>query len=243
MILIEILKAEKVTKKFGDLVALDAVDVSLGKGDILGMIGPNGSGKTTMFNVVSGVYRPVSGEVYFKDERISGRNPYYICRKGIARTFQIAQPFSQMTLLENVLVGAMWGGGISLSKGRDRAEEILQFVGLGDTMNLVPDEVTTEDRRRLELARALATEPEILLLDEMMAGLTPTEIEQALALLREINKRGITIFMVEHIMRTVMSICNRIIVLNYGKVIAEGFPKDVVKNEEVIKAYLGERYV
>jgi len=238
-----VLKTEKVTKTFGDLLALDEVDVSLERGDILGMIGPNGSGKTTLFNVVSGVYRPVAGDIFFQEKPITGRTPHYICRKGIARTFQIAQPFSQMTLLENVLIGAMWGNGKSLSKGRDAAEEVLDLVGLGEKAHLVPDEVTTEDRRRLELARALATKPEILLLDEMMAGLTPTEVEEVLVLLRQIHASGVTIFMVEHIMQAVMSVCNRIIVLNYGKVIAEGTPEDVVKDEEVIRAYLGDRYV
>jgi len=238
-----VLKTEKVTKTFGDLLALDAVDVSLARGDILGMIGPNGSGKTTLFNVVSGVYRPAAGDIFFQGKSITGRTPHYICRKGIARTFQIAQPFSQMTLLENVLIGAMWGDGKSLSKGRDAAEEVLDFVGLGEKAHLVPDEVTTEDRRRLELARALATKPEVLLLDEMMAGLTPTEIEEVLVLLRQIHASGVTIFMVEHIMQAVMSVCHRIIVLNYGQVIAEGTPGEVVKDEEVIRAYLGDRYV
>jgi len=239
----DLLKTEKVTKKFGELIALNMVDVTLQKGDILGLIGPNGSGKTTLFNVLSGVYKAASGAVIYKGEVISGRKPHYICRRGIARTFQIVQPFSQMTFLENVLVGAMWGASMTLSQGIEKAEEILQFVGLQERINLTPDEATTEDRRRLELARALATDPDILLLDEMMAGLTPTEIEEVLALLRKINSRGITIFMVEHIMKAVMSLCSRIVVLNYGRVIAEGLPQDVVKNEEVVKAYLGDRYV
>lgn len=239
----DLLKAEKVTKKFGELIALNMVDVTLQKGDILGLIGPNGSGKTTLFNVLSGVYKAASGAVIYKGEVISGRKPHYICRRGIARTFQIVQPFSRMTFLENVLVGAVWGASMTLSQGIEKAEEILEFVGLQERINLAPDEATTEDRRRLELARALATDPDILLLDEMMAGLTPTEIEAVLALLREINSRGITIFMVEHIMKAVMSLCSRIVVLNYGRVIAEGLPQDVVKNEEVIKAYLGDRYV
>jgi branched-chain amino acid transport system ATP-binding protein len=241
--LIEILTVEKVTKNFAELMALHDVDVTLHKGDILGMIGPNGSGKTTLFNIISGIYTPTSGEIRYKGQSITKKKPCIICRMGIARTFQIVQPFSQMTLLENVLIGAMYGRGLSQTPGREKAQEILQFVGLKEKMNLTPNEVTTEDRRRLELARALATEPEVILLDEIMAGLTPAEMAEALNLLRQINHRGITIFMVEHIMKAVMSICNRIIVLNYGEKIAEGSPQEVAENGEVIKAYLGERYV
>ncbi len=224
-------------------MALHDVDVTLHKGDILGMIGPNGSGKTTLFNVISGIYAPTSGEIRYKGQSITKKKPCIICRMGIARTFQIVQPFSQMTLLENVLIGAMYGRGFSQTRGREKAREILQFVGLREKMNLTPNEITTEDRRRLELARALATEPEVILLDEIMAGLTPAEMAEALNLLRQINSKGITVFMVEHIMKAVMSICNRIIVLNYGEKIAEGSPQEVAENAEVIKAYLGERYV
>jgi len=219
------------------------VDVTLNQGDILGMIGPNGSGKTTLFNIISGIYAPASGEVWFKGQSITNKKPHAICRMGIARTFQIVQPFSQMSLIENVLIGAMYGRGLSQAAGLDRAEEILRFVRLQDKMFLTPNEITTEDRRRLELARALATEPQLILLDEIMAGLTPAEIEEALDLLRQINRKGITLFMVEHIMRAVMSLCPRIIVLNYGEKIAEGSPQEVASNSEVIKAYLGERYV
>jgi len=242
-VLIEILRVEKVTKNFDQLVALRAVEVTLYKGDILGMIGPNGSGKTTLFNVISGIYAPASGDVRYKGESIINKKPHLICRMGIARTFQIVQPFSQMTLLENVLIGAMYGRGLSQAVGRDKAEEILQFVGLKDKIYFTPNEITTEDRRRLELARALATEPEVILLDEIMAGLTPAEIEEALHLIRQINSKGITIFMVEHIMKAVMSICQRVAVLNYGEKIAEGSPQEVAENSEVIKAYLGDRYV
>lgn len=243
MMLNDILRVEKVTKNFGDLMAIHAVDVTLTKGDILGMIGPNGSGKTTLFNVISGIYAPTSGEVRYKGQSITKKKPHVICRLGIARTFQIVQPFSQMTLLDNVLIGAMYGRSLSQSAARDKAEEILQFVGLKDKIYLTANEITTEDRRRLELARALATEPEVILLDEIMAGLTPAEIGDALNLLRQINNKGITIFMVEHIMKAVMTISNRVIVLNYGEKIAEGTPQEMADNPEVIKSYLGERYV
>lgn len=242
MIPIEILRIEKVTKNFGSLIALNGVDVTVNRGDILGMIGPNGSGKTTLFNVISGIYAPVSGEIRYKGQKISRRKPHSICRMGIARTFQIVQPFSQMTLLENVLIGAMYGRGLSLSQGRDKAEEILEFVGLREKLHLIPDRITTPDRRRLELARALATEPDVILLDETMAGLTPTEIEDALQLLRRINTKGITLFIVEHVMKAVMGISERVMVLHYGEKIAEGKPKEVAQNAEVIKAYLGDRY-
>lgn len=242
MIPIEILRIEKVTKNFGSLIALNGVDVTVNRGDILGMIGPNGSGKTTLFNVISGIYAPASGEIRYKGQKISRRKPHSICRMGIARTFQIVQPFSQMTLLENVLIGAMYGRGLSLSQGRDKTEEILEFVGLREKLHLIPDRITTPDRRRLELARALATEPEVILLDETMAGLTPTEIEDALQLLRRINDRGITLFIVEHVMKAVMGISERVMVLHYGEKIAEGKPEEVAQNAEVIKAYLGDRY-
>lgn len=240
---IEVLKTEKVTKKFGDLKALDAVDVTLNEGIILGMIGPNGSGKTTLFNVISGIYAPASGEVHYKGEKITKKKPHVICRMGIARTFQVVQPFSRMTVLENVMVSALHGKGLGLKEGKEKAVEVLEFVGLKEKIDSQPENITTPDRRRLELARALATEPEIILLDETMAGLTPKEIEEVLDLLREVNKRGISIFMVEHIMRAIMTLCEKIIVLNYGRKIAEGSSAEVAENEEVIKAYLGDRYV
>jgi len=243
VIAIEILRTERATKKFGDLTALDAVDVTLDKGVILGMIGPNGSGKTTLFNVISGIYAPASGEVRYKGQKITKKKPHLICRIGIARTFQVVQPFSQMTVLENVVVSALYGKGLGLRDAREKGEEVLEFVGLKEKIHSLPDNMTTPDRRRLELARALATEPEVILLDETMAGLTPAEIEEVLGLLRDVNKRGITIFMVEHIMRAVMTLCERIIVLNYGRKIAEGTPEEVAENKEVIKAYLGDRYV
>jgi len=240
---IAILKTEKVTKNFGDLKAVDSVDLVLNKGVILGMIGPNGSGKTTLFNFISGIYTPASGEVLYKDHRITGKKPHRICRLGIARTFQVVQPFAQMTVLENVMIGSLYGSSWNLKEAKEKGTEVLEFVGLKEKIHALPGNITTPDRRRLELARALATEPEVILLDETMAGLTPVEIEEALDLLRDVNKRGIAIFMVEHIMKAVMTLCERIIVLNYGQKIAEGTPQEVADNEEVIRAYLGDRYV
>ena len=205
------------------------------------MIGPNGSGKTTLFNVISGILRPTSGGIRFKGDPIAGKQPHVICRLGIARTFQIVQPFARMSVEDNVLVAAIYGNGLNQSDGRKLVREVLQLVGLDAEASLTPNEMTTSDRRRLELARALATGPELLLLDEMMAGLTPAEVDDVLTLLRKIQDRGVTIFMVEHIMRAVMTVCNRVIVLNYGEKIAEGSPAEVTGNAEVIKAYLGDR--
>jgi branched-chain amino acid transport system ATP-binding protein len=213
----------------------------LNQGDILGMIGPNGSGKTTLFNIISGILQPASGKSRYKGQLINRKKPHVICRMGIARTFQIVQPFARMSVADNVLVAAMYGNGLNQVDGRKRAGDALQLVGLAAKADLTPDQMTTSDRRRLELARALATGPELLLLDEMMAGLTPAEVDGALELVRQIHDRGITVFMIEHIMRAVMTICSRVIVLNYGEKIAEGTPREVTGNGEVIKAYLGDR--
>ena len=239
----ELLKGQGLTKSFGKLIALDGVDFLLHKGETLGMVGPNGSGKTTLFNILSGIYPPTAGVVVYKGEKIVGESSHAICQRGIARTFQVVQPFTRMTLLENVMVGALYGNGQDLHGARQKGEEILEFVGLKEKTHWFPDSLTTADRRRLEMARALATHPEIVLLDETMAGLTPAEIEEAINLLKDIRKQGITLFLVEHIMKVVMSLCSRIIVLNYGKKIAEGTPDEVLKNHEVIQAYLGDRYV
>jgi branched-chain amino acid transport system ATP-binding protein len=239
----ELLKGQGLTKNFGKLIALDGVDFLLHKGETLGMVGPNGSGKTTLFNILSGIYPPTAGMVFYRGEKIVGESSHAICQKGIARTFQVVQPFTKMTLLENVMVGALYGNGQDLRGARQKGEEILELVGLKEKIHLFPDRLTTADRRRLELGRALATHPEIVLLDETMAGLTPAEVEEAITLLKDIRKQGVTLFLVEHIMKVVMSLCTRIIVLNYGKKIAEGNPDEVLKNPAVIQAYLGDRYV
>jgi branched-chain amino acid transport system ATP-binding protein len=239
----ELLQGQGITKSFGKLIALDGVDFFLRKGETLGMVGPNGSGKTTLFNILSGIYPPTAGAVFYKGNKIVGESSHALCQRGIARTFQVVQPFTRMTLLENVMVGALYGNGQDLAGARRKGEEILQFVGLKEKIHLFPDSLTTADRRRLELGRALATHPEVLLLDETMAGLTPAEIEEAIVLLKNIRDQGVTLFLVEHIMKVVMSLCTRIIVLDYGQKIAEGTPDEVLKNPQVIKAYLGDRYV
>lgn len=236
-----ILEGRNLTKYFGALAAVNSVDFSVERGEILGMIGPNGAGKSTLFNVIMGVYKPDKGEVVFKGKMISGLKPHKICRLGIAKTSQIVQPFTQMTVIENVLVGGLHGKGSSLANAVVEAERILEFVGLHGLKQVASGFITVPDRRRLELARALATGAEVILLDENMAGLNPTEIEEVLKLLREVRNQGKTLIVVEHIMRAVMGVSDRIIVLNYGEKIAEGTPAEVANNKEVIEAYLGEK--
>jgi len=237
-----ILEGRNLTKYFGALAAVDSVDFSVERGEILGMIGPNGAGKSTLFNVIMGVYKLDQGEVVFKGKKISGLKPHKICRTGIAKTSQIPQPFAQMTVFENVLVAGLYGKGLSLLNAAQEAEKILEFVGLGEVKGMPSGSITVPDRRRLELARVLATNAEVILLDENLAGLNPTEIEEVLNLLKEIQSQGKTLIIVEHIMHAVMGISDRIIVLNHGEKIAEGTPTEVANNRKVIKAYLGEKY-
>jgi branched-chain amino acid transport system ATP-binding protein len=237
-----ILEAKNLTKYFGARIAVHAFDFSVGKGEILGIIGPNGAGKTTLFNMIVGFHKPDQGQVIFKGRVISGLKPHKICRIGIVKTSQIVQPFMEMTVLENVLVGGLHGKNLSLPDATQEAEKILELVGLGALKGTASGSITVPDRRRLELARALATGAEVILLDENMAGLNPTEIEEVLNLLREIRNQGKTLIVVEHVMRAVMGISDRIIVLNYGEKIAEGTPAEIASHQRVIEAYLGERY-
>jgi branched-chain amino acid transport system ATP-binding protein len=237
-----ILEGRNLTKYFGALAAVHGVDFSVEKGEILGMIGPNGAGKSTLFNILMGVYAPDEGVVVFKGEMVSGLPPHKICRMGMAKTSQIVQPFKEMTVLENVLVGGLHGKNLSLRDATQEAEKILEFVGLGALKRAVSASITVPDRRRLELARALATGAEVILLDENMAGLNPTEVEEVLRLLIEVRNQGRTLVVVEHIMHAVMGISDRILVLNYGEKIAEGTPDEIANHQKVIEAYLGEKY-
>jgi branched-chain amino acid transport system ATP-binding protein len=236
------LQVEKLIKSFGGLMALCEVNFEIVEGEIFGVIGPNGSGKTTLFNVITGFLKANSGRVTFMGKDITGLPPHQICRQGIARIFQIVKPFSQLTVLANVMVGGMYGRNpaSSMKQAKEKGTEILNFVGLGSKTEIVASQLTMAERKRLELARALAAQPQVLLLDELMAGLNPAETETAMDLVNKIKDSGITVIMVEHIMKAVLGISDRVIVLNAGEKIAEGSPKEVVKNQQVIEAYLGK---
>jgi len=237
-----LLEVNRLTKSFGGLVAVNNLQLSVDKGDVVGLIGPNGSGKTTSFNLVSGHLKPDEGRILFNGTDITGLKTHKICRCGIARTFQLTKPFGGMTAIQNVMVGKLYGGKSpeSLKKARQSCGRLLEFVGLGGKESFAAHTFSTVDRKRLEIARALATEPELLLLDEMMSGLTATEMEQALKLVKSISDSGITLIVVEHVMKAILNISSKLVVLNYGEKIAEGKPREVVSNQKVVDAYLGE---
>lgn len=236
-----LIEGKKVTKRFGGLTALRDVDFHIDPGEILGLIGPNGAGKTTLFNTVAGMFPPDGGKIWFDGEEINGLRPHELCSKGIARTFQITKPFLNITVLENMMVGALCKEK-DVKAGQKIALETLEFVGLARKKDLLAVNLTLEDRKRLEMARALATKPKLLLLDEVMAGLNLTEIEDTLRLIRGVQQEGVTVFLVEHVMKAIMAISHRVMVLHHGEKIAEGMPKDIVQNQQVIDAYLGQRY-
>jgi branched-chain amino acid transport system ATP-binding protein len=240
-----VLEVRGLTKKFGGLSAVDSVDFNIYEGEILGLIGPNGSGKTTIFNLITGFYRPTSGSIVFKGRNIAGVSPRRVCKLGIGRTFQIVKPFQSMTVMQNILVGAIYGRSWS-EKARETPKEIAarvsEFLGLADKNDRLVSSLTLADRKRLEVARALATDPQLLLLDETMAGLNPVEVEAVMNQVRRIRDQGITMFVIEHVMKAVMTLSSRIMVLHHGSKIAEGTPSEIAKNQKVIGAYLGERY-
>jgi len=223
------------------LKAVAGVSFNLEAGEILGIIGPNGAGKTTTFNTITGFLRPDSGQIWFDGIRVIGMKPHQICQKGMVRTFQLVKPFLELTVLDNVVVAAL-NRAKTIREASEKALKIIEFVGLKDKKDTLAMGLTLPHRKRLELARALATEPKLLLLDEVMAGLTPTEVDELIRLLMEVNRKGTTLLLIEHVMRGVMALSKRVIVLNYGEKIAEGPPHEVVKNRQVIEAYLGEEY-
>jgi branched-chain amino acid transport system ATP-binding protein len=236
-----ILHTEKVVKNFGGLTAVNRVSMDVEEGQIYGLIGPNGAGKTTFLNCIAGAYPPTSGEVYFLGEETTGAPANVMCRNGMSRTFQITRPFPKLTVLENVLVGAVFGAdGGSAKPPERRAREVLEFVKFPLPPDTPAERLNTVQLKRLDLARALACGPKLLLLDELAAGLTPTELEDMMALIQEIRDTGITIVVVEHIMRVIQGVCDRVMVIEYGSQIAEGTPQEVLNNPKVIKAYLGE---
>ncbi len=240
-----ILEGKKITKRFAGLLAVGHVDFHLQQGEILGLIGPNGAGKTTLVNVIAGVYAPSDGEVFFKGRQIAGKKPYQIGRLGISRTFQVVKPFPGMTVKENAAVGAMYGAGgknKSAKEAIQRAEQILEFVGLADQMNKGADHLSVASRKRLEMAKALAMDPELVLFDEVMAGLNFGEIDQAVELIKRIRASGMSILIIEHVMRAIKNVCDRVFVLHHGEKIADGTVEEVLHDETVIKAYLGRRY-
>ncbi len=233
-----ILSAEGVVKRFGGLVAVDHVDIGLKQGEILGLIGPNGAGKTTLFNMLSGTMPMTEGELYYHGKLIAHPKANEMCSMGIGRTYQICQPFSNLTVLENVMVGAF----IRHPKTRDAREyamSVLERVGLASRANAGGSALTLPELKRMEVARALATEPDVLLLDEVIAGLNPTEVEKIMELIRQIREGGMSIIIIEHVMRAIMNLSDRIVVLNQGAKIAEGLPVEIASNPMVIESYLG----
>lgn len=236
-----LLKAIKVTKKFAGLTAVDAVDLTINKGEIIGLIGPNGAGKTTFFNSITGFYKCDFGKVEFDGHDITKMTTYRNCKAGMARTFQIVQPFGKLSSLENVMVGA-FNQTKNYKEAKKIATDMIKFVEMEDKMYSIVADLTIGDQRKLEMARALATKPKLLLLDEVMAGLTPTEIESVIVLVEKIRQSGITILMIEHIMAALMKLSDRVVVLDHGQKIAEGTPKEISSNERVIESYLGSAY-
>jgi branched-chain amino acid transport system ATP-binding protein len=238
---VPLLHLDNVSKAFGGVAAVKSVSLTVEPGEILGVMGPNGSGKTTLFNLVSGALAPDSGDVFLLGERTNGLPPHQLCRRGLARTFQLVRPFLALTVLENVLVGLGYGRErLTGAPARDKAVELLTTLGVAGQSDRVANTLTVMDRKRLELARALATSPKLLLLDEFMAGLTPTETTAAIRIIRELQRDGLTVILVEHIVWALLDVSHRIVVLSAGEKIADGAPAGVASDAHVIEVYLGQ---
>lgn len=235
-----LLRGDRLMKRFGGLVAVNDVSFEIEQGETVGLIGPNGAGKSTLFNMISGVYEPSEGIVHFRDKDVTSWTPHRLCSSGLAKTNQIVRPFENLTILENVAVGAEFGNTTDSDASYERASETLSFVGLDDVTHYHPDELSVGALKRLEIARVLATDPELVLFDEVAGGLDPAETESIVELIDDISTRGTTVFLIDHVMRALMAVSDRVLVLNNGKMIARGTPKEIQNNQEVINAYLGE---
>ncbi len=237
----QILDVTDMTKDFGGLRAVDNLSLTIGTGEILGLIGPNGAGKSTAFNCIAGVFPPTTGTISFAGEKINGKKPWNLCKSGLARTFQIVKPFASKSVLYNVTVGSFISTN-NRGEAEAKALQVLEELNFAHMKDVRAGNLTIADRKRLEIARALATDPKLLLLDEVMAGLRPSEVDEMVAIIKHLRDRGVTIFVIEHIMRAIMALSDRIVVIQFGRKIAEGPPAQIASDENVIKAYLGEDY-